>query len=118
MISTQPIERQRLLEALNDLGISERVAGDIVGRYPRDYLWRMVRQTRYARRIGLAAHPAGWFIASVRDDWAAPVGYDEWEELEPAERRTARVRSWDVCPRCRRRPCHCANEVDGETDAV
>ena len=117
-----PPEQQQLLDALTDLGVSERVAGDIIGRYPRAYLWRMVQQTRYARRRGLASHPAGWFVASVRGDWAAPAGYHEFDELEPNERRAARARSWGVCPRCSRRPCHCADEtpdeVNGEAETI
>jgi hypothetical protein len=104
------IETERLLAAMRELGLSPRVAGDMARRYAPARLWRMLRQTRYALRMGLASNPAGWFVASVRDNWPAPAGYDDWAELEPAERRAALNESWGVCPRCGRRPCHCPVE--------
>jgi hypothetical protein len=105
-------DRPRLLAAIHELGVTERVAGELAGRYASAYLWRMVRQARYARRVGLAANPAGWFIASVRDDWPAPVGYDDWAELDAGERREALRQSWGVCRRCSSRPCRCARAAE------
>ena len=111
-------QRQALLNAICELGVTARVAGYIAANYPADYLWRKVRQTRYARRTGLSVQPAGWFIVSVREGWSAPVGFDEWDELEPTERRAALAQSWGVCPRCSRRPCRCAiqRREGGEED--
>lgn len=102
----------RLLAAIRELGVSERVAGDMAGRYASPYLWRKVRQTRYARRIGRVANPAGWFVASVRGDWPAPAGYDDWAELDAGERREALRQSWGVCRRCGSRPCRCARTAE------
>jgi len=99
--------------------VSDRVAGDMLARYGQPYLWRKVRQTRYARRTGIAVKPAGWFIASVRENWRAPAGFDEWAELDADERREALRVSWGVCRRCGRRPCHCEERdqvEDGQDD--
>jgi len=110
-----------LLAALLELGVAGRVADDVIAHYAPDYLWRKVRQTRYARRIGLASHPAGWFVASVRQEWNPPAGFDDWDEMEPAQRSSALAQSWGVCPRCHRRPCHCndqSDEVEGDDEST
>lgn len=103
-----------LRNALRDLGITERVAGDLLARYPHAYLWRMVLQTRYMRRQGMVRNPAGWFIASVRGHWHAPAGFDPGTEMNSAERREALIESWGVCRRCGRRPCHCEETEEAE----
>ena len=108
--------RRDLLSAIRELGVTDRVAGDMLARYGLPYLWRKVRQTRYARRVGIAARPAGWFVANVRDDWDAPLGFDERDEMSPKELQEALCASWGVCRRCGCRPCHCLqNDHERET---
>ena len=107
-------EQERLLDAIQNLDVSERVAGSMIARYAWPYLWRKVRQARYARRVGVARNPAGWFIASVRNNWKPLVGFDEWAEMDPEEYREALFKSWGICRRCWRRPCHCDLEEVGK----
>ena len=33
--------------------------------------------SRVLREAGLAHNPAGWFVATIKDDWPAPLGYEE-----------------------------------------
>jgi len=100
-------EVTRLLDAIQDLDVTARVAGNIVAHYEHAYLWQKVRQTRYARRVGVASNPAGWFVSSVRNNWKPPAGFDEWAEMAPEEYREALFKSWGVCRRCWSRPCRC-----------
>jgi len=104
-------EQERLIDAMQNLGVSERVAGSMIARYDWSYLRRKVRQARYARRTGVARNPAGWFIASVRNNWKPLVGFDEWAEMDPEEYREALFESWGICRRCFCRPCQCDLEV-------
>ena len=108
-----PEETTRLIEAMRDLGVSARAAGALLTRYGRSYLWRMVRQTRYARRVGAAGQPARWFLASVRNHWKPPAGFDEWAEMTIEEYQEALCHSWGICRRCWSRPCRCSH---GESD--
>ena len=110
-------EMTRLIEAIRELDVSARVAGHMASQYDAAYLWQKVRQTRYARRVGVATNPAGWFVSSVRNNWKPPAGFDEWAEMAPEEYQEALFKSWGVCLRCWSRPCRCkcgeqAEEVD------
>jgi hypothetical protein len=107
-------EVARLIDAIQDLDVAERVAGNIVAHYERAYLWKKVRQTRYARRVGVASNPAGWFVSSVRNNWKPPAGFDEWAEMAPEEYREALFKSWGVCRRCWSRPCRCKSGGNAE----
>ena len=103
----QADELTRLIDAMRDLEVSARVAGHIAAEYDPAYLWQKVRQTRYARRVGVATNPAGWFVSSVRNNWKPPAGFDEWAEMAPEEYQEALFKSWGICRRCWSRPCRC-----------
>lgn len=107
-------EANRLIEAIRELDVSVRVIGNIVARYDHAYLWQKVRQARYARRVGVAINPAGWFVSSVRNNWKPPAGFDEWAEMDPEEYQEALFKSWGICRRCWRRPCRCDGEDQAE----
>ena len=112
--TSQTDELTHLIDAMRDLGVSARIAGHIAAEYDPVYLWQKVRQTRYARRVGVATNPAGWFVSSVRNNWKPPSGFDEWAEMAPEEYQEALFKSWGICRLCWSRPCRCMSGGQGE----
>lgn len=80
-------ERQALIREMRDLGVALKVALSIAGRYEPEYLTEKLRQCRFAIEQKLAHNGPGWFVASVRQDWQAPLGYDPTDALSPEEKR-------------------------------
>jgi hypothetical protein len=102
-------DRAHLTAAMFDLGLMPHQVEVIIDAYASPYLWRMVRQTRFALRIGLARNAAAWFMASARYRWGPPAGFDELAELDAYDRREALRVSWGACRRCGFRNCRCAD---------
>jgi len=76
-----------LLREMRELGVALKVAQNLLQRYDVDYLREKLRQARFALEQGLAQNAPGWFVASVRDGWGAPLGYDPNADLSDEERR-------------------------------
>lgn len=73
---------RKLEEEMAELGVSPRVAKDILGRYEAEYIRQHLNQTWHALNVGLARQAAGWFVASLRGNWDPPRGFNprDWEE--------------------------------------
>lgn len=77
--AAQPDEKSDLLAALTKVGLSERVASELVGRFERqriqeklDYLlWSQESLPKSIRS------PSGWLRRAIEDDWQAPEGYHD-----------------------------------------
>ena len=80
-------QRRELLLEMRALGVALRVAQSITGRYKPDYVAEKLRQARYAVEAGLANNGPGWFVASIRQNWGTPLGYDPDAHLTDEERR-------------------------------
>lgn len=80
-------ERLALIREMRSLGVALKVALNIAGRYEPEYLTEKLQQCRFAIERKLAHNSAGWFVASVRQDWQPPLGYDPVAFLSPEEQR-------------------------------
>jgi hypothetical protein len=76
-----------LIREMRDLGVALKVANNIAGKYDAAYIILKLRHTRHARDIGLAKNPPGWFVASIKHDWPAPLNYKEEDHLTEEEKR-------------------------------
>jgi len=64
------------------LGVVLKVAQKLVAKYDLDYLREKLEQARYAVEAKIAENGPGWFVASVREDWQAPLGFDDREATQ------------------------------------
>lgn len=76
-------DKQTLLHEMCDLGLAKRVAENLLQRFEPDYLRTKLAYARYAARVGLAENPPGWFVCSVKENWPAPLGYQEGGKPKP-----------------------------------
>ena len=75
-----------LIAEMRALGVALKVCQNIAGRYEDSYIIQKLRHARHALEAGLAHNPAGWFVTAIKDDWPAPLGYDEEAHLTDEER--------------------------------
>ena len=75
-----------LIAEMRALGVALKVCQNIAGRYEDNYIIEKLRHARHALKAGLARNPAGWFVTAIKDDWPAPLGYDEDAHLTDEER--------------------------------
>ena len=80
-------QRRELLSEMRQLGVALKVAQSITGRYQPDFVAEKLRQARFAVEAGLANNGPGWFVASIRQNWQAPLGYDPDAHMTDEERR-------------------------------
>lgn len=80
-------ERADLVHKMRELGVALKVAQDLASRYDASYLSEKLRQAHFAVKRGLASNGAAWFVASVRDNWGSPLGYDPKAHMSDEERR-------------------------------
>ena len=78
--------RQKLLQILvEEFGLSTRVADDIAFHRDPDYLLMHVLYARYAVDRGFIKKSLpGWIVASIRDNWTEPLGFDLIVTLQEA----------------------------------
>ena len=76
-----------LIAEMRALGVALKVCQNIAGRYGEDYIIEKLRHARHAIEAGLARNPAGWFVTAIKNDWPAPLGYDETKYMTDEERR-------------------------------
>ena len=82
-------ERLELVDALAARGVASRTASELVDQFPPDRIREQARRLRLAdprtddKR--LARNPAGYLVASIREDYRAPDDY-----VPPAEAESAR----------------------------
>ncbi len=92
-------ERNHLLERILRLGVVPRVANDILAKHDQDYIDRHLNYTEYAIRTRRIKRPAAWFVASIRDDWDPPAGFDETAIIDTDSpqfrKRYAEVNKWN-----------------------
>lgn len=79
--TTLPIDKQQnkqaaLLAEMRQLGVVLKVAQKLVAKYDPDYLREKLEMARYAVEAEIAENGPGWFVASVREDWQAPLGFE------------------------------------------
>lgn len=72
------ISIQELIEAMLELGLSEKLAQELVGAYPSEYLWEKIRFTRQQlnghSHQRLVKNTAGYLRRAIADDYRpAPV---------------------------------------------
>jgi hypothetical protein len=67
-------ELDKLRQRMAAIGVSTRIARDILNHFSPETIARHLNQTEYASAQGLARSAAAWFVASVRDDWSPPAG--------------------------------------------
>jgi hypothetical protein len=70
-------QRAAILGKMADLGVRLKVAQRLIDKYDLAYLGEKLGQAIYAVERGLADNGPGWFVASVREDWQAPLGYGD-----------------------------------------
>jgi hypothetical protein len=66
-----------MLAEMRNLGVVQVRAQQLIQRYDLDYLQQKLEYVQFAVRRGLADNPPGWFVASVKEDWPAPLGFEE-----------------------------------------
>jgi len=67
-----------------------KVAQQMVSKYDLEYLGEKLDQALFAVDQGLADNGPGWFVASVREDWQAPLGYGDRDKPKPGSRESRR----------------------------
>ncbi|MEW4571266.1 replication initiator protein A [Tautonia sp. JC769] len=88
-------ERAELVTLLTGRGVTARIAVELVERHPPELIrakvaffdWMVARDDKR-----LAKNPAGYLVASIREDYQAPEGYvppDDAEQLARAEASVA-----------------------------
>jgi hypothetical protein len=79
-------QRAAILGKMADLGVRLKVAQHMVAKYDLAYLGEKLDQALFAVDQGLADNGPGWFVASVREDWQAPLGYGDRDKPRAGSR--------------------------------
>lgn len=82
LVDIQQDKQTALLREMRQLGVVLKVAQKLVAKYDLDYLREKLEQARYAVEAKIAENGPGWFVASVREDWQAPLGFDDREATQ------------------------------------
>lgn len=77
-----------LLAEMRQLGVVLKVAQRLVVKYDPDYLREKLEMARYAVEAKIAENGPGWFVASVREDWQAPLGYQDRNKPKPGSKES------------------------------
>lgn len=85
-------ELDKLQQRMAAIGVSQRVARDILRRFSPETIARHLDQTEYATASRQARSAAAWFVASVRDDWSPPAGMPRREHGRSREDRYRYIR--------------------------
>lgn len=93
--TTLPIDKQQdkqvaLLREMRQLGVVLKVAQKLVAKYDLDYLREKLEQARFAVESKIAENGPGWFVASVREDWQAPLGFGDRDKPKPGSEKSRR----------------------------
>lgn len=87
-------ERLELMAMLTNRGVTSRIAVELVERYPPEMLRAKVAIFDWMAGQDdkrLARNPAGYLVASIRDDYQAPEGYIPPDDAEVLARAEASV---------------------------
>lgn len=97
-----------LVQDLRQAGVYLKTAQDLIEKNSEETIRQHLEYYRHALKLNLAQGP-GWLVMSLKENWGAPLGYDEREKNGGMSK--AELEKWGFCPVCFALPCACEEEV-------